>query len=563
MSSVGFYIRVSTPGQIEPGTAGGEQMQLDECIRIAKYHELELPEELNIEPLDHSNKWRYQTTGNLTVIAEQGSGAYIERPGLNKLIELIFTKEIDTLITFDLDRIARDHLGIGTIVRDVFQEMNLTVFTRTGPISYSDTDELVTMILGWTSAAERKKIRARTMAGKKSTAKAQNVLPTGTGPGLFGYDYKARNKSENAPQKRIINQLEAQTVKRAFNMAMEGLGVNTIARTFNDEGIRTKLNKNWHSKTIKTMLNNPAYTGITRYGVESVTLQKHGKRDRRINDPSEVMIIEGFTPAIIDHATFEKVQIHLNRPRRSGRAHEPYMLARMLRCGHCGTPMVGQKLTPRGRTYWYYTCRGTSPTATRGAICNAKRNQTKSIDERVQKAIYKFASDPQFISTVLADKNKALASNATSLEDAELQNRLREIEREQKNLIDAIKSAPSATGDLVEEIELLGKERNEIKQLLASQAPVIEGSTITEYEIKEFQKALRESLKTERDAEAWHSLLSSLMFEIELFEDGRANSRISVPTEVNRNHHCTNIGASPNLQQQNDSISYVMVPVPL
>ena len=49
------------------------------------------------------------------------------------------------------------------------------------------------------------------------------------------------------------------------------------------------------------------------------------------------------------------------------------------------------------------------------------------------------------------------------------------------------------------------------------------------------------------------------MCEVELFEDGRANGRISVPTEVNLSYHCTNIGTLVNSEQYKDSASFAMV----
>ena len=67
METGAIYVRVSTPGQVETGTAGGHEMQLKQCLKIAADQGIDVPEEYKI--------------------IEQGSGAFIERRGYIDLTE--------------------------------------------------------------------------------------------------------------------------------------------------------------------------------------------------------------------------------------------------------------------------------------------------------------------------------------------------------------------------------------------------------------------------------------------------------------------------------------------
>ena len=118
------------------------------------------------------------------------------------------------------------------------------------------------------------------------------------------------------------------------------------------------------------MLTNTAYKGVTYYGKERVEKLKNStKRLRTATDPSEWILVEGFTPPIITETVFALAQQKLKESKaRTGKAIEPYLLSGHLLCGHCNTPMVGTTLN---RKYRYYRCRATYDTATGPKQCSA------------------------------------------------------------------------------------------------------------------------------------------------------------------------------------------------
>jgi site-specific DNA recombinase len=500
-----IYVRVSTPGQAEDGL--GQEAQLDTCQRIAAEHGLNVADE--------------------HVIVEQASGEYLERTGLDRLRSLVRGRLIDAVVVYDQDRLSRNEIGTVVILAEA-RSNQVTIYTRTGPLDATREGDLVAYVKGYASALERDKIRQRTLDGKRMTAK-QGALPVGTGAGLYGYDYAPRIRGEHKRQQaRSINESEAETVRRMFGMALEGLGVNTIARALNAEGRTGKTGKPWHPWTVKNILRNPAYTGQTLYGREVTKLGPGGKVARSKRNPDEIITIEGFTPVIIDDATFERVQAHLNRPRTSGHALQPYLLSGMLRCG-CGTGMVAHAMW-HGQ-YRYYSCRGNGATATRPRTCWSKRTRMDGLDTRVMTAITNAVTNPEFLYQRVMAHAESAPATADLDTPRETKARIKELGSQEASLVAALKTAPSAAASLTLELESIAAEKNRLQRALtnvqASQGDW-EPVKVNQDALKAFSQAMQARLQT-MDTADQHRLLSLLGFEATVSDSGSVQASIGVP----------------------------------
>ena len=519
-----IHARVSTPGQAEDGL--GLEAQLEACRKVAAEHGFDVADE----------------------IVEQGSGAYLEREGLDRVRALVRSKQVDALITYDLDRLSRDEIGTVIVLSEAW-EAGVTVYTRTGPVDSTREGNLISYVKAYAAALEKDKIRQRTMDGKRMAARA-GVLPVGSGAGLYGYDYTPRDRASRKPQARTVNQSESTVVKRMFGMAIAGLGINTIAVQLNREGVRGKTGAPWHPWTIKNLLRNPAYAGHTRYGAAVTKLGPGGHVSKSRRDEAEVIMIEGFTPPIIDAATFERVQAHLDRPRRSGHPHEPYMLSGMLRCADCGTGFVGQKLRRRWR---YYTCRGTSATATRPRICSAKSARMEALDERVWVAVSRSMRDPAFlVERVLAQQ--AMPTPQPADPGAPARARIKALANEEKSLVAALRAAPSAAETIEKELEKIAGERRSLERTLkateAAQCP-LDDVQIDPDAIKRFAQALGPRLRA-MGVEERHELLSLLGFEATVAASGDVKASIAVPSAPDESY-------SPLHEHRHDDVDVVVV----
>ncbi|MBM3939947.1 MAG: recombinase family protein [SAR202 cluster bacterium] len=507
MPTAVVYIRVSTPGQAEVGL--GLEAQREACERIALHHGLTVPAD--------------------NIIVEQASGEFIERDGLDRVRSLVRAKQVSAVVCYDTDRLSRDEVWQAVILREA-RDRGVDVYTLKGTLDTSHTGSLVNFVTGWAAALEKEKIRQRTMDGKRATAKA-GILPVGSGAGLYGYDYQPRDRASKRPQARTVNQAEAAIVRRMFAMALEGLGLNTIAAMLNRDGITGKTGSPWSPWTLKNTLRNPTYAGVTRYGKESTKLLAHDKSERHLREASEVMLIEGFTPALVDMSTFERVQAHLARPRRSGHAREPYLLSGTLRCACCGTSLTGQKMGGRWR---YYVCRGTSPTAKRPQICHAHRPRMEQLDQRVWTGLMKAVSDADWLyDRVMAQRTVAAVPEQDG--GAELRARVKALAAEEKNLVAALRSAPSAAEAIGAELEKIASGRRTLeRELKALQAPRGGSgeSDVNRAAVNAFAKRIAARMRT-MDLTQRREVLALLGFEATIAESGSVDgASIEVPLSL-------------------------------
>lgn len=172
--------------------------------------------------------------------------------------------------------------------------------------------------------SERRRDRAR----EAMRSKALRGLVLGRPP--YGYQVEDRML---VPHPR-----ESQVVKRMFHEYLEdGEGLRRIAAGLNRDGIRTHLGRTWTPGSVRTVLRNPAYTGLyRRLGVA----------------------VAAAHPALIDRASFHAVQRRMTARRTSRleqQRHE-YLLAGLLRCGRCASPMIGERRRAESGVVVAYRC---------------------------------------------------------------------------------------------------------------------------------------------------------------------------------------------------------------
>ncbi len=169
-------------------------------------------------------------------------------------------------------------------------------------------------------------------------AKAAKGLGLGRPP--FGYRLQVDGTLKVDPD-------EAEVVRSIFRIYTEPRqGVRSVAQRLNQAGSKTRRGGSWSLVTVRDVLRNSAYIG---------TYHRFGLR------------IPGTYEPIVDAAAFRAAQEQMrgrSSARRNPRA-EPFPLAGVLYCGHCGQRMMGvvrhrswsRKGGGRGqRAYRYYQC---------------------------------------------------------------------------------------------------------------------------------------------------------------------------------------------------------------
>ena len=290
------------------------------------------------------------------------SGTTFDRPGMNQLIEDVEAGRVRTVIIKDMSRFGRDYLKVGYYTEVLFSEMDVRFIAVFDGVDSKYGDNEFTpfrnIINEWYARDTSKKVKsvkhAKGMAGEHMTAHTP-----------YGY-----MKDPENPKLWIVDEEAAATVRRIFQMCIDGMGPAKIARTLEAEKVltpaayvhskgRKKVWKNpknpyfWAHRVIGDMLRNMEYAGHT---VNFKTYSKSYKNPKRYkNDPEKHMIFKNTHKAIIDETTFEIVQKLCEGKRRPRIAHDtPPLFAGLAVCADCGYKLYYNRT--KDKNYENYSC---------------------------------------------------------------------------------------------------------------------------------------------------------------------------------------------------------------
>jgi len=476
-----IYCRVSTDDQDKEGTS--LQTQLDACLKYCQ-------------------EKGYHVARKFT---ETYSGLTLERPQLTELRRLIRANDLDVIVIYCLDRLSRNATH-GVILRDELDKHHIILESVTEDIDKSPLGEAITYLRGTFAQIEAEKIRERTMRGKLARL-TEGRLPQGTGIGIYGYNW------DKAAGKRTIIEDEAKIVQNVFKMALDGVSINKIALELNKQGIKSKSGNLWHPLTIRRIVNNPTYMGKTYYG-----MSKRVGKTKVIPQPKESWtLLPDITPPIITEEMFKLTQeaitnAKLSRPIKPNAA---YLLTSFMKCSKCGSPIVGTTLN---RKYRYYKCRGATPTATRGKICDAGYIKAHDLETSVWHKVMEMLSSPLTLLRTLINENEDQSRKiiqSLNKDIDKLRKNLNAYPRKEKNLYDLLSSEAVTKDYVLDAVNKLKKERlneeRQLKLLLLSRKEAVGADQValklTHYSGKKFMELVHEY--------DWQSMLNPYPHKVE------------------------------------------------
>lgn len=310
-----IYSRVSTEDQ-------DNKRQIDELRDFAKYK-------------------KYQV---VKVFEEKISGAIKakDRGEFAKVLDYIDKNKVHHLLVWELSRLGRSMLDVITTIESL-SERKINVFCKKENIYTLDekgnkqimTNIIISVLSGF-AEMERETIRARSKSGIRANVARGGV---GTG-GVKPYGYK--------PEKGmlVVDQEEAKVVKEIYNKYINGLGTQQIASYLNNQGVKTRYNKEYKGKELTTRFGlkkkaeDYVWRDATIYSILTNSIY-YGERKHR----GEVFNVE----SIIDKSAFDRVQDMLskryNKSDSTVRFFNP--LDGLLICGTCGRSYFLHKRSPK------------------------------------------------------------------------------------------------------------------------------------------------------------------------------------------------------------------------
>ncbi|MCS4487545.1 recombinase family protein [Streptococcus sciuri] len=268
----------------------------------------------------------------LGVYSDKGiSGSKEERPYFQAMLEECRKGHIDLIHTKSISRFARNTLTVLEVSRELktlgvdifFEEQNIHTLSSEGEVMLSVLASLAEEELRSMSANQH-------WAFQKKFQRGELIINTKR---FLGYDV-------NESGELIINEREAEIVRRIYQLYLSGMGMHRIAKLFNKEGVPTVTGGRWHDTTIKNILSNEKYKGsalLQKYFHDGV----HGPK--RLNQGQLTQyLIEDNHEAIVSIEDWQKVQDRMGRGTWNRDTNRCYPFTSMLKCQYCGSTLKRQ-----------------------------------------------------------------------------------------------------------------------------------------------------------------------------------------------------------------------------
>jgi site-specific DNA recombinase len=235
-----LYVRVSTEEQARSGYSLAQQM---EALRA------------------HAAREGYEVLEEVTDPGQ--SGASLERPGMDRVRDMVAASSVSVVLAQDRDRFAREP-AYHHLLRREFEEHGCKMSALNDRGDNSPEGELMDGILDQLAKFERAKTVERSRRGKLRKAKEGKIVATSMPH--YGFKYTAsRDRYE-------VDEATMPTVHRIFRMvASEGHSLHRIKKRFEAEGLLTLTGKRYWSETfIREVIRDDVYRPHTFEEIEAL-----------------------------------------------------------------------------------------------------------------------------------------------------------------------------------------------------------------------------------------------------------------------------------------------------
>lgn len=478
---------------------------------------------------------------NIEFYVDDGfSGTNFNRPDFQRMMADAEEGKISTVIVKDMSRFGRDYIMVGYYTEIYFSNLNIRFIAINDNVdsniqTENDLTPFKNVFNEWYARDTSKKIRA-VFKAKGNSGKHLTTNPP------FGY-----KKDPNDKDKWIIDDEAAATVRRIFQMYVDGYRISEIGHKLTEEkvetpilyymnrGIKTNARSEypeiWDLMSIKYILSQTAYAGHT---VNFQTAVKSYKTKKQVNLPrNQWVIFRNTQEAIIDEKTFETVQQMRKAKRARTKYNEPNMFSGLLYCADCGNHLTIQRVA-RNRKMDNFSC-ATYRKKKKG-LCSCHRILVSDLEtivkEDLQKVCeYVFLHEKEFTDEYLSGSKKETEKfqSKTKAELKRLSERQEEIGRIIRKLYE-----DNVCGRITDErFDFLAKsyedEGNDLKTKIQEIKNALASSVQEEEKLSKFLKVVKSYTKIE---ELTPEILNSFIEKIYIGETEKYDGRKMQEVEI-------------------------------
>jgi DNA invertase Pin-like site-specific DNA recombinase len=280
-----------------------------------------------------------------------------ERPGYQRLLDLIKSKKVDVVIVLRIDRLLRRPIELEWLIK-LCEETGASVVSVDGMVDLTNPGGRQVARLQAAFARWEVEIKGE----RQRLANRQRAAA--------GQPHGSRRPYGYTDNQMFLEPSEAKVLREMAKRVINGQSFKEIAWWANEQGYRTTTGKLFYPITIRNMLQKPRYAGLREY--DGTTYQ-------------------GQWEPVFDLVTWDKLQPAMRMKRElTKRGLEPrkFLLTGLVVCGKCGTPMNGTTKQdhpglPKRRVY---ICR-TQGDAKREYGCGGVRRNADALEHWIKEVV--------------------------------------------------------------------------------------------------------------------------------------------------------------------------------
>ena len=302
------------------------------------------------------------------------SGTNFDRPGFIRMMEDIYSGDVNCVIVKDLSRFGRNYTDAGNYLDNIFVRLQIRFIALNNGIdtATNNMNAATRCITVGVQNVINESLAATTSVNVRGTLNVNREQGKFIGS-FASYGYM---KDPNDHHKLIIDPETAPVVRMIFEKFIDGCSIIGIAKDLNEMGIPNptaykklkgfnykhpagkKLDGLWPDSSVRRILRNEMYVGNMVQG-KNTTISYKIKQCRAI-PKEDWIIVEGTHEAIVDRETFDKAQSLFNQfIRKAPQKSEVDLFSGFVRCADCLLAMNKKTNSHPYGTYHYYRC-GTS-----------------------------------------------------------------------------------------------------------------------------------------------------------------------------------------------------------
>jgi site-specific DNA recombinase len=392
-----LYARVSTDEQARTGYSLAQQL---EALR------------------DYASREGYEV---LEEVSDPGqSGASLERPGMDRVRDLVAAGGVSVVLAQDRDRFAREP-AYHYLLRREFEERGTTLRALNDRGDDTPEGELTDGILDQLAKFERAKTAERTRRGRLKKVK-QGKIVAASPRATYGFRYNA------ARDGYLVEEESMRVVRRIFGMVgEEAMPIRAVARTLEREMVSTPNGgRYWRTQTIRDIVFDDCYRphafgevanmvspevaarldpgksyGISWYNRRRVTTRQvaedgpDGRRYRKVQKTVQkprsewvaVPVPDSGVPRELVDLARDRIKDNISPAKTTDRFWE--LSGGIIYCGSCGKRLFNQRLRKSsGGYHHYYRCRTRGRYGPESCLLRGMRRA-----DEVEALVWEFVSD--------------------------------------------------------------------------------------------------------------------------------------------------------------------------